>query len=108
MTEVFYVAVDPKGAHHQSRWSEFVGPPKFYIGGSYDDKSPRNEITETSLRLFANAKNWLQQQRRPYEIGVTGGRMFELIWDGETLTVGREIEGPTNEGPRPPLLESHG
>ncbi|MBB5167107.1 hypothetical protein [Mycobacterium sp. AZCC_0083] len=102
MSETFYVAVDPKGAYHQSHWSEFTGQaPNFYIGSSYDDPSPRNEIKHTGLRLFASPKNWLQKQRRRSERGVTGGRMFELVWDGTTLTVGREIEGSTNPGPKP-------
>lgn len=97
MTEIFYVAVDPKGAKYQAHHSEFLGPPKYWVGEHYDDPGPGRDIKETVLRLFAKAENWLQQQRRPSQQGVTGGRMFELIWDGTTLTVGREIAGPTNQ-----------
>ncbi len=74
MSDTFYIVVDPEGSHHQ------------------DDPSEWGRFDETQMRLFANPKNWMQQQRRPSECGITGSRLFEIHFDGEFLKVVAEFD----------------
>jgi hypothetical protein len=89
LSDTFYVAVDPKGAYYQA-YGRREGPEDRLQ--HYDDPRPRNRLDETEMRLFANPKNWMQQQRRPSEPGITGSRLFEIHFDGETLKVVAEID----------------
>lgn len=93
MPDYTYVVVDPEGGHHQAYESRYDPELGRNTGrGYYSDPTPARRLDRTLFRMFANPKNWKQQQRRPSEPGIDGSRMFELCWDGESLTITGEIK----------------